>query len=280
MGKNKVIVVQNINITVSEENFDDYICITDIAKAKVGESRGADVVKNWMRNRATLEFLGTWEQIYNPAFKVVEFDHFKSEAGLHTFVLSVSEWIEKTEAIGLFVKRGKYGGTYAHKDIAFEFASAISPVFKLYLIKEFQRLKEAENDAKKIEWDAKRFLSKNNYLIQTDAVQYLIDIFLELHGVYKVGGLGIVIFGDEDRMYGYQNQNREAQADKPTIVRQIGSFQWLGQECVESLLGKTKFIYLTNVLSARDTRRRTSFMSSINRLSLFLTNGSIISVMN
>ena len=118
MGKNKVIVVQNINVTVSEENFDDYICITDIAKAKVGESRGADVVKNWMRNRATLEFLGTWEQIYNPAFKVVEFDHFKSEAGLHTFVLSVSEWIEKTEAIGLFVKRGKYGGTYAHKDIA------------------------------------------------------------------------------------------------------------------------------------------------------------------
>ena len=176
MGKNKVIVVQNINVSVSEGNFDDYICITDIAKAKVGESRGADVVKNWMRNRATLEFLGTWEQIYNPAFKVVEFDHFKSEAGLHTFVLSVSEWIEKTEAIGLFVKRGKYGGTYAHKDIAFEFASAISPVFKLYLIKEFQRLKEVENDAKKIEWNAKRFLSKNNYLIQTDAVKnYLIQ---------------------------------------------------------------------------------------------------------
>ena len=175
MGKNKVIVVQNINVSVSEENFDDYICITDIAKAKVGESRGADAVKNWMRNRATLEFLGTWEQIYNLAFKVVEFDHFKSEAGLHTFVLSVSEWIEKTKAMGLFVKRGKYGGTYAHKDITFEFASAISPVFKLYLIKEFQRLKEVENDAKKIEWDAKRFLSKNNYLIQTDAVKnYLI----------------------------------------------------------------------------------------------------------
>lgn len=103
-----------------------------------------------MRNKATLEFSGTWEQIYNPAFKVVESDHFKSEAGLHTFVLSVSEWIEKTEATGLFVKRGKYGGTYAHKDIAFEFASAISPVFKLYLNKEFQRLKEAENGAKKM----------------------------------------------------------------------------------------------------------------------------------
>nr|WP_300817783.1 KilA-N domain-containing protein [uncultured Acetatifactor sp.] len=175
MAKNRVIIVQDINITVTEEDFNDYICITDIAKAKVGESRGADVLKNWMRSRTTLEFLGTWEQIYNPAFKVVEFDHFKSEAGLHTFVISVSEWIEKTEAIGLYVKRGKYGGTFAHKDIAFEFASAISPVFKLYLIKEFQRLKEAENDTKKIEWDAKRFLSKNNYLIQTDAVKnYLI----------------------------------------------------------------------------------------------------------
>ena len=103
--------------------------------------------------------------IYNPDFKVVEFDHFKSEAGLHTFVLSVAEWINKTNAIGLYVKRGKYGGTYAHKDIAFEFASAISPVFKLYLIKEFQRLKEKENKSRQIEWNAKRFLTKNNYLI-------------------------------------------------------------------------------------------------------------------
>ena len=121
--------------------------------------------------------MGTWEQIYNSDFKVVEFDHLKAEAGLHTFVLSASEWIDKTNAIGLFVKKGRYGGTYAHKDIAFEFASAISPVFKLYLIKEFQRLKEQENDIKKIEWDAKRFLSKNNYLIQTDAVKnYLIPV--------------------------------------------------------------------------------------------------------
>ena len=106
---------------------------------------------------------------------MVEFDHFKSEAGLHTFVLSVAEWINKTNAIGLYVKRGKYGGTYAHKDIAFEFASAISPVFKLYLIKEFQRLKEEENNLEQSEWNAKRFLTKNNYLIQTDAVKnYLI----------------------------------------------------------------------------------------------------------
>ena len=154
--KNRIINVQDVPISISQQELDDYICITDIAKAKTGESRSADVVKNWLRNRNTLEFLGTWEMIYNPDF---------------TFVLSVAEWINKTNAIGLYVKRGKYGGTYAHKDIAFEFASAISPVFKLYLIKEFQRLKEEENNSEQKEWDAKRFLSKNNYLIQTDAVK-------------------------------------------------------------------------------------------------------------
>ena len=119
----------------------------------------------------------TWEEMYNPNFKVFESEHFKKDVGLVTFTPSVSEWVEKTDAIGLFVKKGRYGGTFAHKDIAFEFASAISPVFKLYLIKEFQRLKEQENDLKKIEWTAKRFLSKNNYLIQTDAVKnYLIPV--------------------------------------------------------------------------------------------------------
>ena len=175
MKNNRIITVQNIPITVSHKDYDDYICITDMAMAKIGESRAADVIKNWLRNRLTLEFLGTWEQIYNPDFKVVEFDHFKGMAGLHTFVLSVSEWIQKTNAMGLYVKKGRYGGTYAHKDIAFEFASAISPVFKLYLIKEFQRLKQDENMREQLEWDAKRFLSKNNYLIQTDAVKkYLI----------------------------------------------------------------------------------------------------------
>ena len=177
MDKNRVITVQNIPITISRSDIDYYICITDMAAAKSDNSRAADVIKNWLRNRNTLEFLGTWEQIYNANFKVVEFDHFRQEAGLHTFVISVGDWVEQTNAIGLYVKKGRYGGTYAHKDIAFEFASAISPVFKLYLIKEFQRLKEQENDLKDIEWNAKRFLTKNNYLIQTEAVKnYLIPV--------------------------------------------------------------------------------------------------------
>jgi len=175
MGKNKIITVQDIPMTVSVGGVDDFICITDMAAARTGGSRASEVIKNWIRNRSTLEYLGTWEQIYNPNFKVVEFDHFKKQAGLPLFTLSVSDWVESTDAIGMYVKKGKYGGTFAHKDIAFEFASAISPVFKLYLIKEFQRLKEQENDVKKIEWNAKRFLTKNNYLIQTDAVKnYLI----------------------------------------------------------------------------------------------------------
>ena len=169
--KTSVISVQNIPITIATFDVDDYICITDMAKAKGGESRAADIIKNWIRNRATLEFLGTWEMMYNSDFKVVEFDHFKTQAGLPTFVLSVKQWIEKTGAVGLYVQSGRYGGTYAHKDIAFEFGSAISPVFKLYLIKEYQRLKDDENDRQKLEWNAKRFLSKTNYLIHTDAVK-------------------------------------------------------------------------------------------------------------
>ena len=140
--KNKVIEVQNVHISISKQKLDDYICITDIAKAKSDSVRAADVVRNWLRNRGTLEYLSVWEQIYNPNFKVFESEHFKKQAGLLTFTPSVAEWVNETNAIGLYVKRGKYGGTYAHKDIAFEFASAISPVFKLYLIKEFQRLKE------------------------------------------------------------------------------------------------------------------------------------------
>ena len=172
-----VLLDQNIKVNITNIDDNDYICISDFGKYKEGKSKADDIIRNWLRNRITLEFLGTWESIYNPNFNSVEFDGFRKSAGLHTFTLSVTEWCEKTNAIGIYSKRGKYGGTYAHKDIAFEFASAISPVFKLYLIKEFQRLKEQENDLKDIEWNAKRFLTKNNYLIQTEAVKnYLIPV--------------------------------------------------------------------------------------------------------
>jgi len=171
MAKQKTITVQNVEVQVIAENDRDFICITDMANAKDNESRAADIIKNWIRNRYTLEFLGTWEQMNNPDFKVVEFDHFKMQAGLNSFVLSASEWIEKTNAIGLLVKKGRYGGTYAHRDIAFEFGSAISAPFKLYLIKEFQRLKEDENDRLKLDWNLQRTLAKINYQIHTDAIK-------------------------------------------------------------------------------------------------------------
>ena len=172
--KTSLITVQDTPVTVMSIDRGDFISLTDMAKARTDSFRAADVIKNWLRTRSKLEFLGTWEVMYNPDFKVVEFDHFRSEAGLHTFTLSAKEWIEKTNAVGMYVQAGRYGGTYAHKDIAFEFGSAISPVFKLYLLKEYQRLKDEENDRLKLEWSAKRFLSKSNYLIHTDAVKHYV----------------------------------------------------------------------------------------------------------
>jgi hypothetical protein len=171
MSKQVVLSVQGTEISMTSVNDVDYICLTDMVKAKDDESRAADIIKNWIRTRATIEFLGTWESIYNPNFKVVEFDHFKKEAGLPTFTLSVSQWVDKTNAVGVFSKAGKNGGTYAHKDIAFEFGGAISPMFKLYVIKEYQRLKEIENNQYGLEWNVKRILSKANYQIHTDAIK-------------------------------------------------------------------------------------------------------------
>ncbi|MBR5958886.1 MAG: KilA-N domain-containing protein [Salinivirgaceae bacterium] len=163
------LTVQDTEINVISNNEGDYISLTDMAGAKENDARAADIIKNWLRTRYTIEFLGTWEQIHNPNFKVVEFDHFKTQAGLPAFVLSCSEWIEKTNAIGIVVKKGRYGGTYAHKDIAFEFGSAISVPFKLYLIEEFQRLKADEQA--QLGWSAKRELAKINYHIHTDAIK-------------------------------------------------------------------------------------------------------------
>jgi hypothetical protein len=170
MGKIKTITVQGKDINITSINDDDYICLTNMV-GDGSDVRAADVIKNWIRNRSTIEFLGTWESLYNKDFKVVEFDHFRKEAGLPTFTLSVSNWVEMTNAKGIYSIKGRHGGTYAHKDIAFEFGSAISPVFKLLIIKEYQRLKEIETDRYGLEWDVRRILSKTNYKIHTDAVK-------------------------------------------------------------------------------------------------------------
>ena len=151
-------------------NEDAYICLTDIAKFR-NPNNAFIVVANWMRNYSTISFLGLWEQIHYPNFKPIEFDRFKAEAGDNAFTLTPQQWIKSTDAIGIISKSGRYGGTYAHTDIAFEFASWISPEFKLYIIKDYQRLKKDEADRLAIGWDVKRELSKINYRIHTDAVK-------------------------------------------------------------------------------------------------------------
>ncbi len=168
MKKSSQINVQDQIIRLMKHDGRDYVCITDIAKQKNPEFP-ADVIKNWMRSKNTVAFLGLWEQLNNPAFKLVEFDQFKSEAGLNSFVLPPQTWIEKTGAIGLISKSGRYGGTYAQSDIAFEFASWVSVEFKLYLVTEFQRLKSDEQ--KLLGWSVKRELTKLNYRIHTDAIK-------------------------------------------------------------------------------------------------------------
>jgi hypothetical protein len=170
MSKSKIITVKGIGITTLKMNGEDFISLTDIARNK-NPDEPKDVVKNWLRSKTTIEFIGLWEHLNNPNFKGVEFDSFLYAAGSNAFTLSPSKWIEATNAIGLISKQGNNGGTFAHKDIAFEFASWISAGFKLYLIKEFQRLKADENDRLKLEWNLQRTLAKVNYHIHTDAIK-------------------------------------------------------------------------------------------------------------
>ena len=167
MSRKKKIEVKGNEITVMANNEQDYISLTDIAKHKTDDTSA--VIGNWMRNRNTIEFLGIWETLYNPNFKPIEFEGFKNQAGLNAFTLSPKKWVETTNAVGIIVKAGRYGGTYAHKDIAFKFASWISVEFELYIVKEFQRLKEEEQ--KQLGWSAKRELAKINYRIHTDAIK-------------------------------------------------------------------------------------------------------------
>ena len=169
--KSTTLEVQGTAITVLNTTDGDYISLTDMLKAKDGEF----FISDWLRNRNTVEFLGIWETVHNPGFNSGEFATIKSQAGLNSYKLSVKEWVEKTGAIGLRASAGRYGGTFAHRDIAFEFGLWISPEFKIYLIKEFQRLKEDENRRLSLAWNLNRTLSKLNYRIHTDAVkQHLI----------------------------------------------------------------------------------------------------------
>ena len=171
MSPTKIIKVNDTNISVMlQGKEDDYICLTDMARYKDKE-RTNYIIQNWMRARSTIEYLGVWEQLNNPNFKSIEFDAFKTESGSNTFTLTPKQWIEKTNAIGIISKAGRYGGTYAHKDIAFNFGMWLSPTFQLYVVKEYQRLKQEESNPLIQQWDVKRILAKTNYLLHTDAIK-------------------------------------------------------------------------------------------------------------
>jgi KilA-N domain len=170
MSKSKQINVQGTTIALYQQNEKDYISLTDIARHRDAE-RSDYILQNWMRNRATIEFNGLWEVFNNPGFNSIEFDGIKKMAGSNSFSLTPKRWIEATNAIGIISKTGRYGGTFAHKDIAFEFASWLSAEFKFYLIREFQRLKEEENNRLQLGWSIQRTLAKVNYRIHTDAIK-------------------------------------------------------------------------------------------------------------
>lgn len=219
--------VEGFPVEIYSGKSKDYISLTDIARYK-NSSEPKDVIKNWMRNRNTIEFLGLWEKINNKDFKGVEFDPFRQQAGLNSFVLSPQKWIRKMNAIGIVNKSGRHGGgTFAHKDIAFEFASWISPEFKLYLITEFQRYKEKENLDPKYSWNISRILSKVNYKIHTDAIkQSLIPNILSKGLVNKVYAdeadiLNLALFGQTAKDWRKRNSSKKGNIRDYATIEQL-----------------------------------------------------------
>ncbi len=226
MAKNKTINVKGTDITIFQNNEFEYISLTDIAKHKDAQNTD-DIIKNWLRNRNTIELLGFWEMMYNKDFKPVEFDGFKKQAGLNSFVLTPKKWIETTNAIGISSKSGRYGGTFAHKDIAFEFASWISIEFKLYIIKEFQRLKEDENDRLQLNWNLQRTLAKVNYRIHTDAIKDIIIPKLleqkDINLVYATEAdlLNVAIFGKTAHQWRDENPTSKGNIRDEATIEQL-----------------------------------------------------------
>jgi hypothetical protein len=218
--------VKGTDVTVLVHREEDFISLTDIARHKDPE-RTDYLISNWLRNRNTIEFLGIWERLNNPAFNPIEFDGFKKDAGLNSFILTVKQWVAKTGAVGLISRPGRYGGTFAHKDIAFEFASWISVEFKLFLIKEFQRLKEDENNRLSLAWNLNRTLSKLNYRIHTDAIQaHLIPpevtpVQAAITYANEADVLNVALFGHTAREWRQANPGKKGNVRDSATVEQL-----------------------------------------------------------
>ncbi|RHR60577.1 KilA-N domain-containing protein [Parabacteroides sp. AF17-28] len=245
------ITVTDIEVSVSvRPDSNDYICLTDMAHFKDKE-RTNYIIQNWMRLRSTIDFLGLWERINNPAFKSIEFDAFKMEAGTNSFILTPKQWIEKTGAIGIVSKPGRYGGTYAHKDIAFEFGTWLSPEFKLYLIKEYQRMKEIESHPLLGEWNVKRILSKVNYTLHTDAIRDFIipqtnDIDQKIAYADEADLLNLALWGctakqwrEANPKYAEKNLNIRDMASINELVV-LSNMESFNAELIKRQVGKSK----------------------------------------
>jgi hypothetical protein len=275
--KKRQIMVQDTPISVHEVGGEDYICLTDMAKGE----EGTDHIRNWMRNRNTVEFLGLWETMHNPEFKGAEFDTFRKEAGLNNFNLTPQKWINATGAIGIASKSGRNGGTYAHRDIAFEFGSWISPAFKLYLLKEYQRLKEVENNQYNLEWNVKRILSKANYEIHTDAVKEHIIPYSKriwnksLEYAEEADLINVAIFGCTAKQWRDSNAERvkagENIRDSASIneLNVLVNAESLNAEMIRDGISKQdRFTKLTQMATRQlEALNKKDFMKSLKKLS-------------
>ena len=274
--------VKGTTIAVVSQKGDDYICVTDIARYKDNE-RTDYIIQNWLRNRNTIEFLGIWEQLNNPDFNPIEFDGIRRQAGLNTFILTAKRWIESTGAIGLISRPGRYGGTYAHKDIAFEFASWVSVEFKLYLIKEFQRLKEDENRRLSLAWDLNRTLSKLNYRIHTDAVKAnLIPAVVsaaQAASTYasEADLLNVALFGQTAKQWRDANPTLEGNMRDSASVQQLlvlANIESLNAELIQMGLSEGERLQKLNAAAIRQMRLLTG-SSVLMRLASLEGKGAI-----
>ncbi len=249
---NKKITVKGIEITIIREGNENYISLTDMLKAKDGDF----FISDWLRNRNTVEFLGIWESVYNPNFNYGEFAIIRSQAGLNNYKISVKEWQEKTNAIGLKATAGRYGGTYAHPDLAFEFGMWVSAEFKIYLIKEFQRLKADENDRLKLDWNLQRTLSKVNYHIHTDAIkENLIPVKLSKQQISLVYAneadlLNMALFGETAKQWRDENPKAKGNIrDEASLVQLV---VLTNLESINAMLIKQKLPQATRLLQLNE----------------------------
>ena len=267
--KRQVIDVKGTAVTILQVNEADFISLTDMVK---GFESGPSLIEKWLRNKNTIEFLGIWEKINNPLFNSPEFEGIKMEAGLNRFTLSIKSWVEKTNGIGLLAKTGRYNsGTYAHKDIAFEFGSWLSPEFKLYLIKEFQRLKDEENESKRLQWDFQRTLSKINYRIHTDAIKdTLIPATVtkdQIATIYasEADLLNVALFGITAKQW------RDSHAGKPGNIRDEAPLEQL---VVLSNLESINAVFIRQGLTQPERLKRLN-ESAIQQMRSLLSNPGV-----